>query len=232
MNTFGRFDEMPGDHDWQVLPQQQHMRGGGAEGTGEGSGSGGGESRDSREGAISRGGRSRTAGIGSRSRAQGTHTGRGTNPGRGYTGMAAQPGGRGAGRGAFSPGGRTGAPGGMLAGLNEKLAAMMEPDLENMRPGALGLIPGVNMAMGIGMALHDLGTYLGLEMGPPSEAATSPSHGSPQDFMEPPGETAAEGTPAPEPMDPEAERQKQVRRGLDWYRTLLGPGGHAPGASL
>ena len=229
---FGRSGAPPlDDLDWQVLPQQQHQRGGGAEGTGDpGPGGNGG---DSREGAISRGGRSRSAGVGSRSRSRGVNTGRGKNPGRGYTGLAAQPGGRGMGRGATTPGGHVagGQPGGLFAGLNQKLAAMMEPDLENMRPGALGLVPGMNMAMGIGMAMHDLGEYLGLEMGPPSEQATAPSHGSPQDFLEPPGEAAAEGTPAPEPMDPEAERQKQIRRGLDWYRNLMGPGGWAPGTT-
>lgn len=119
----------------------------------------------------------------------------------------------------------------MFAGLNEKLAAMMEPDLENMRPGALGLIPGVNMAMGIGMAMHDLGEYLGLEMGPPSEAATSPSHGSPADFLEPVGEREAEAPVAPTPMDADAEREKRINRGLSWYRSLLGPSGWQPQGS-
>ena len=99
MNTFGRYDQMP-PWPWEPLPEQQHQRGGGAEGTGDPGGNGGGGeggpgAEDPSEGFSGPGGAADSPGRGGPS---GPASGEGgnfgydpgqqgrQNPGRGYFG--------------------------------------------------------------------------------------------------------------------------------------------------
>ena len=231
MTAFGRMDEMPPDDGWQQLPQQQHMRGGGAEGTGDpGPGGNGG---DSRESAIGRGGRSRSKG-GSRSRG-----------GIGPAGRAALDAASKAGAPpSRMPGGQSVRGGSFIGTLNEKVQDFMTPDLSDLRNpkmGALSMVPGMGLAVGLGAMFQDIGERLGLEMGPAPDVLATASQGIPEDMVAP--GTGAEGTPGQveaagdEPaqdadgMTPEErERQRRINRGLSWYQGLMGS--WAPGARM
>ena len=232
MTAFGRTDQPAPDAPdvWQQLPQQQHQRGGGPspEGMGDNSGAGG-ESR----GRSAPGARSRSP-----SRARGGGRSAAIGP-MSDAAISGDPSGRGH-PSAISAADRGG---GFVGALNEKINRMMTPDLSDPRNpniGALGLLPGMGLAIGLGAMFQDIGERFGLEMGPAPDVAESGSQGSPEDTVMP--GTQAEGTPgqmeaaADQPaqddgMTPEErERQRRITRGLSWYQGLMGS--WAPGTRL
>ena len=223
MATFGRSDQMPPDV-WQVLPQQQHQRGGGPspEGMGDNTGAGGESRSRSSPGPSTKGS---------------VKGGRGKNPGRGYRGDAPQPGGKGAGFGAFSPGGNIGAGADvarergvktgfkMGVGLIGTLLGNIKQSFENR-----AIVGEVAQEFGLDAGL--LSRELGLVTG---HGAGGEGGETPMDTL--PGE-GPEGTPGQEMADTddpeqdlspeEKERRDNIRRGLDWYTSLMGS--WAPGA--
>lgn len=242
MTAFGRFDEMPPDYGWQQLPQQQNLRGGGAEGTGDPGPGGGGDG--SREAAIGRGGRSRSRsspGPASRSRSPSRSRGGGRSAAIGPMSDAAISGDP-SGLGHPSAISASDRGGGFVGALNTKLQDFMTPDLtdpKNPKMGALSLLPGMGFAVGLGAMFQDIGERFGIEMGPAPDVAESGSQGAPGDmYREPPGQMLAKTDQpgqdaAADGMTPEErERQKNIRRGLGWYTALMGGASSwAPGST-
>ena len=145
--------------------------------------------------------------------------GRGVNPGRGYGGTAAQPGGKGQGFGFDAPGGNIG------AGASEARTRGVQTGLQ-LGTGIIGTL-AANVMQGfrnqaiIGEVAEEFGldrgalqAELGLDFSPdPTHEGGDFQDTVPGGYQEPPGEEEAED---------EDEVNRNIRRGLAWYRGLVG----------
>lgn len=173
-----------------------------------------------RDAASGGGSRGRDANAASRGTAPSTGGGRGGRR-SGRTGATA----RGGPQSRGTPGQRAGT---FVSGLFDQLNQMMTPDMSdprNVQPGALGMLPGLGMAMGAGMAIHGIGEALGIEVGPAPEHTPGEQPGDPPIAPE-------DETDSPQPvLTPEEEQERLRMRGLQWYSGLMSTGiGSAPGA--
>ena len=119
-----------------------------------------------------------------------------------------------------------------------RLDQMMRPDFtdpRNMQPGALGMLPGMGVAMGIGMAIHGIGEAFGIEVGMPEtedeRIARETAHGEGAGMQDPPIAPEDQTDSPQRVLTPEEEQERLRLRGLQWYSGLMAGGlGSAPGA--
>ena len=181
MTTFGRFDQMPPDGAWSPMPEQQHQRGGGAEGTGDpGPGGNGGEGGGRAMGGGGRGGR-----RSGRTGATAQDTTRGAEGGSAQAARAAP---------AAAPRARSRQRGGLAGWLGGLMGAPTTPsdiDVSGMhygwatedeaRKGALAEVEhsrarGAQQARAAGALLGALGGPLGSIMGKVAQAVSGWEH--------------------------------------------------------
>ena len=129
-------------------------------------------------------------------------------------------GGVGGGRGAkgqvgAGQGGRDRGVEGPSSGANDALQAFMTPNLKAGKPGALSMVPGFNVAFGLGMAFTGIAEAMGLEVGPAQP--TKGSEGGREDTL--PGD---DETTTDEEVAATATREEDPTAAFDWYRGLIG----------